>query len=180
MLAQRPRTHALANSLSGSLPCPPPLLDSCPVISIALSSRKPSLTAPSRAQLPGLGSCSHNSSFQPSPDPMGVGESVFAFAPQPGGLLSPASLSVGQCTVWHRNVYKQMMWTWTKYPQPPGTPFSFKRSSEYSFVPAQFRMLVASNLAVRSGRFRNFPDSPMVRTLCFHCRGPGFNPWPGN
>ena len=20
----------------------------------------------------------------------------------------------------------------------------------------------------------------MVRTLCFHCRGPGFNPWSGN
>ena len=25
-----------------------------------------------------------------------------------------------------------------------------------------------------------FPDSPVVRTPCFHCWGPGFNPWTGN
>ena len=24
-----------------------------------------------------------------------------------------------------------------------------------------------------------FPDSPVVKTLCFHCRGSGFNPWLG-
>ena len=28
--------------------------------------------------------------------------------------------------------------------------------------------------------FREFPGSPVVRTPCFHCRGPGFNPWSGN
>ena len=26
---------------------------------------------------------------------------------------------------------------------------------------------------------RLFPGGPMVRTLCFHCRGRGFNPWSG-
>ena len=25
-----------------------------------------------------------------------------------------------------------------------------------------------------------FPDGPVVRTPCFHCRGHGFNPWLGN
>ena len=25
-----------------------------------------------------------------------------------------------------------------------------------------------------------FPGSPVVRTLCFHCKGHGFNPWSGN
>ena len=24
------------------------------------------------------------------------------------------------------------------------------------------------------------PGSPVVRTPCFHCRGPGFDPWLGN
>ena len=91
MFAQHPRTHALANSLCQGhchlLPtCWTPVHSSTPRVT-ALSSRKPSLRAPSRAQLPGLGSSSRNSSFQPSADPTGVGESVFAFAPQPGGLL---------------------------------------------------------------------------------------------
>ena len=26
---------------------------------------------------------------------------------------------------------------------------------------------------------RDFPGGPVVRTLCFHCRGPRFNPWLG-
>ena len=25
-----------------------------------------------------------------------------------------------------------------------------------------------------------FPGIPVVRTLCFHCSGPRFNPWSGN
>ena len=25
-----------------------------------------------------------------------------------------------------------------------------------------------------------FPGGPMVRTQCFHCCGPGFDPWSGN
>ena len=25
-----------------------------------------------------------------------------------------------------------------------------------------------------------FPGGPVVRTPCFHCRGPGFDPWSGN
>ena len=25
-----------------------------------------------------------------------------------------------------------------------------------------------------------FPDGPVVRTLHFHCGGPGFDPWSGN
>ena len=28
--------------------------------------------------------------------------------------------------------------------------------------------------------FWKFPDGPVVRAQCFHCRGPGFNPWSGN
>ena len=27
---------------------------------------------------------------------------------------------------------------------------------------------------------RDFPGSPMAKTLHFQCRGPGFNPWSGN
>ena len=26
----------------------------------------------------------------------------------------------------------------------------------------------------------DFPGGPVVRTLHFHCQGPGFNPWSGN
>ena len=28
--------------------------------------------------------------------------------------------------------------------------------------------------------FRDFPDGPAVETLCFQCRGCGFDPWTGN
>ena len=28
--------------------------------------------------------------------------------------------------------------------------------------------------------YRDFPGGPVVKTLCFHCRGCGFNPWSGN
>ena len=27
---------------------------------------------------------------------------------------------------------------------------------------------------------RDFPGSPVVKTLCFQCMGHGFNPWSGN
>ena len=27
---------------------------------------------------------------------------------------------------------------------------------------------------------KDFPGGPVVKTLCFHCRGLGFNPWLGN
>ena len=27
--------------------------------------------------------------------------------------------------------------------------------------------------------FWDFPGGPVIRTRCFHCGGPGFNPWPG-
>ena len=27
---------------------------------------------------------------------------------------------------------------------------------------------------------RDFPDSPVVKTLCFHFKEHGFNPWSGN
>ena len=30
------------------------------------------------------------------------------------------------------------------------------------------------------GREREFPGCPVVRTQCFHCWGPRFNPWSGN
>ena len=29
-------------------------------------------------------------------------------------------------------------------------------------------------------KMRDFPDSPMVKTPCSHCRGPGLDPWLGN
>ena len=28
--------------------------------------------------------------------------------------------------------------------------------------------------------FREFAGGPVVRTPCFHCQGPGFDPWSGN
>ena len=29
-------------------------------------------------------------------------------------------------------------------------------------------------------KIRDFPGGPVVKTLCFHCRGQGFDPWLGN
>ena len=36
--------------------------------------------------------------------------------------------------------------------------------------------LIHQKLQVRG----EFPGGPVVRTLCFHCWGPGFNPWSGS
>ena len=35
-------------------------------------------------------------------------------------------------------------------------------------------------LCIQNEIMGEFPGSPVVRTLFFHCRGPGFNPWLGN
>lgn len=105
------------------------LLPTCwtPVHSSALLCfREAFFSGPQQGQLPGLESSSHNPSFQPRPDPMGVGESVFAFAHQPGGLLSPASLSVGPCAVW-QNIHKQMSVVMNTVPSASWNSFSFKR-----------------------------------------------------
>ena len=49
--------------------------------------------------------------------------------------------------------------------------------------------IVPSNWYVEKGGLKdrikrklywNFPDGPMVKTLCSQYRGPGFDPWPGN
>ena len=39
---------------------------------------------------------------------------------------------------------------------------------------------VASGISSNFKTSRKFPGSPVVRTPCSHCRGPGFNPWPRN
>ena len=28
--------------------------------------------------------------------------------------------------------------------------------------------------------YREFSGGPVVKSLCFHCQGPGFNPWSEN
>ena len=30
------------------------------------------------------------------------------------------------------------------------------------------------------GKLYDFPGGPVLRTLYFHCHGPGFDPWSGN
>ena len=30
---------------------------------------------------------------------------------------------------------------------------------------------------VLEGNYRDFPGGPVVKTLCFQCRGHGFDPW---
>ena len=32
----------------------------------------------------------------------------------------------------------------------------------------------------KKGKRRNFPRGPVAKTPHSQCRGPGFNPWPGN
>ena len=36
------------------------------------------------------------------------------------------------------------------------------------------------NKAILKKLSREFPGSPGVRTLCFHCKGHGLDPWSGN
>ena len=42
------------------------------------------------------------------------------------------------------------------------------------------RQIARDLLGVRKTGFREFPGGPAVRTLCFHFRGPRFDPWSGN
>ena len=41
-------------------------------------------------------------------------------------------------------------------------------------------MVSDTSEALNRNLLREFPGSPVVRTQCFHGRGPGFNPWLGN
>ena len=51
----------------------------------------------------------------------------------------------------------------------------------YPSVRAQ--LLLAQEKTIWSARLkikiRDFPGGPMVKILCFHCRGHRFNPWSG-
>ena len=38
----------------------------------------------------------------------------------------------------------------------------------------------ALNSPAKEPMSREFPGGPVVKTLRFHCRGPGFGPWSGN
>ena len=49
----------------------------------------------------------------------------------------------------------------------------------YATIISQWHWEFRSKL-FSSKTFREFPGGPVVRTLCFHCRGCGFNPWSGN
>ena len=34
--------------------------------------------------------------------------------------------------------------------------------------------------AIKMGKFKDSPGSPIVKTPCSQCRGPRFDPWSGN
>ena len=38
----------------------------------------------------------------------------------------------------------------------------------------------AVNAYIKKQRCWDFPGGPAVKTLCSHCRRPGFDPWSGN
>ena len=43
---------------------------------------------------------------------------------------------------------------------------------------AVFKRMVRLGLTEKV-KCRDFPGGPVARTLCFQCRGPGFDPWSG-
>ena len=49
--------------------------------------------------------------------------------------------------------------------------FCFFKTSEVAPRPSTFIIFISS---------RDFSGGPVVETLSFQCRGPGFNPWSGN
>ena len=60
-------------------------------------------------------------------------------------------------------------------------------SSIFSNLSALYLVLEIQTLKARKQMNKNkklllweLPGGPVVRTLCFHCQGPGFNPWSGN
>ena len=53
-------------------------------------------------------------------------------------------------------------------------PVGAKRESE-DLLPVRAQ----ADRSVRVNTSRNFPAGPVVRTLCFHCKGCGLNPWLG-
>ena len=45
---------------------------------------------------------------------------------------------------------------------------------------ASRKSLQTSKLSINSNNNMNFPGGPVVKTLCFHCKACGLNPWLGN
>ena len=66
------------------------------------------------------------------------------------------------------------------------TPFaaaSKSKLSSFKRCPGSDRQLFLQQTPVEAfkrARFWEFPGGPVVKTLRFHCRGRGFNPWSGN
>ena len=44
----------------------------------------------------------------------------------------------------------------------------------------EIRGKAAVNSTMEKKGRKDFPSHPVVKILCFHCAGHGFNPWPGN
>ena len=72
--------------------------------------------------------------------------------------------------------------------EPPGKEkgdnplnyFSLPPTSEWQTEVWKVTLLSYSTSSTFNNLLRDFSDSPVVKTLCFQCRGHGFNPWSGN
>ena len=57
---------------------------------------------------------------------------------------------------------------------------SFKDSRELGFEECKELISKALTVMLPKESCRDFPCGPVIKTLCFHCRGNGFAPWSGN
>ena len=46
-------------------------------------------------------------------------------------------------------------------------------------VSNRYPLVLVSKFFFQKLGFGDFPGGPVVKTLCFHCRGCRFSPWPG-
>ena len=111
----------------------------------------------------------------------------------PGKSNSNGRNSTSKGMVWGVNIVglvalslhmSKEAWTMTDHCQPLGMWFledyvNFDYSV-YSPGTMGHALSACQNCFAQTLRLlREFPGSPVVRTPCFHCRGPGFDPWSG-
>ena len=53
------------------------------------------------------------------------------------------------------------------------------RRGSFQAVPLDFKQRRTVNYRPQKNTHQDFPGGPVVKTLCFHCRGHGFDPWSG-
>ena len=88
----------------------------------------------------------------------------------------PANSDMLRNTIFIVSLKPVSFWLWVPI-HPGGGEFHFITGA---LPPARIMWESQGSCGLRKQNNKDFPDRPLVKILCFQCRGCGFDPWRGN